>query len=93
MTASVLNGRSHHRHGDTNMKSSEMRRWGFRLLLALMIQGLLGCRTFNMTREEVEAEQRGEFKSSLNMQYERGKFLPGGDTDNYKAVRKAIKRR
>jgi len=72
------------------MKSSERRRWRFYLLLALMFQGLPGCRTFNLTREEVEAEQRGEFKSSPNVKYERGNFGPSAEADLYKAARKAI---
>jgi hypothetical protein len=57
-------------------------------ILVLILSGLLfatgGCRTFNMTREEFEAECRGEIPHSPEGDAISilGLFLPGG-SDNW----------
>ena len=45
-----------------------------------------------MTREEVEAEQRGQFRTNPNVTFERG-VPASGKTDIYKEAEKSLRKR
>ena len=55
--------------------------------LALMLLAIAGCRTFNMTPEELEANQNGQFHWNPNVTvYRRDLGTPQGSPPDYQKL-------